>query len=511
MIRIPAYLLLFTALLSSCTGEEFTGIRPFEENPAYWQYNGRPVFLFGGSDRDNIFQWAGDGSRLEDHLDLLKSCGGNYIRCTMSSREYTREGYRWDLLPYPFTKKEGLYDLDRWNQVYWDKLETFLVETSERGIMVQLELWDRWNEFGQSGVKNPANGYGWFYSPFNPDNNINYDWGDSPLLKEGRTAFYNEFHYAAVRGDSLLLHYQHAFVRKIMDVVMDNGFDHVIFQVDNESGIGAEDLEPDPYWAGFIREYGLNKNPKHPVYVCTSRRFHFPSPHLTRDFQDPENPEIRVPIGNPAFNFCDISQNNGNSGQQHYDNFLWYRELVHGTGIRPINNVKCYHFNWCTGCDFHEGRYSPSDEEAIAKFWRNVFAGAASVRFHRETPYRAGGLRDGFGLTPEGQHYITGMNMFLDSVRIFSMVPDNSLLSHRQSNEAYCLAEAGIQYAVFFTGEGDRTVTLHTGSTGPGSVCWLDLAGNGWTQSSSIDISPHLQLEVPGDGALWVALIKTGF
>lgn len=77
----------------------FGQIKPYSENPLYWEYNGKPVLLFGASNSDNIFQWAGDGSKLTDHLDLLAGCGGNYIRCTMSSRSYTVEGHHWDRQP----------------------------------------------------------------------------------------------------------------------------------------------------------------------------------------------------------------------------------------------------------------------------------------------------------------------------------------------------------------------------------------------------------------------------
>ena len=127
-------------------------IQPYAGNPCYWEYGGRPVLLVGGSDRDNLFQWAGEGTKLADHLDLLKSCGGNYVRCTMSSREYTPEGYQWDLLPYPFAKVDGKYELRKWDRAYWEKFHTFLTETKRRGIVVQLEIWDRWNESGNSNV-----------------------------------------------------------------------------------------------------------------------------------------------------------------------------------------------------------------------------------------------------------------------------------------------------------------------------------------------------------------------
>ena len=93
-------------------------IQPFAENPRYWQYEGKPVLLLGGSVDDNLFQI----SDLSKQLDLLKSVGGNYVRNTMSSRDL---GNVW-----AFAKQEDLYDLDRWNDEYWRRFKTFLAETA---------------------------------------------------------------------------------------------------------------------------------------------------------------------------------------------------------------------------------------------------------------------------------------------------------------------------------------------------------------------------------------------
>jgi hypothetical protein len=57
-------------------------IQPYAGNPGYWQYKGAPVVLLGGTVDDNLFQIPD----LEEHLDLLASVGGNYIRNTMSDR-----------------------------------------------------------------------------------------------------------------------------------------------------------------------------------------------------------------------------------------------------------------------------------------------------------------------------------------------------------------------------------------------------------------------------------------
>jgi hypothetical protein len=54
---------------------------------------------------------------LEEHLDILKASGGNYIRNTMSSRNPGN--------PWGFKKLDnGLYDLEQWDNEFWDVLKT---------------------------------------------------------------------------------------------------------------------------------------------------------------------------------------------------------------------------------------------------------------------------------------------------------------------------------------------------------------------------------------------------
>jgi hypothetical protein len=75
-------------------------IRPWKENPYYWEYKGRPVLMLGGSDEDNLFN---NPPLMKRNLKALEKCGGNYIRCTLSSRD---KGNRW-----PFLKTADLFDL----------------------------------------------------------------------------------------------------------------------------------------------------------------------------------------------------------------------------------------------------------------------------------------------------------------------------------------------------------------------------------------------------------------
>ena len=92
-------------------------IQPDDENPRYWKYKGRRIVLLGGSDDDNLFQMPD----MEQHLDLLAACGGNYVRNTMSDRP--DKGHE----VYPFARNaDGKYDLEQWNDEYWNRFLNFL-------------------------------------------------------------------------------------------------------------------------------------------------------------------------------------------------------------------------------------------------------------------------------------------------------------------------------------------------------------------------------------------------
>jgi hypothetical protein len=116
--RVFAFVAIFVmAGNSSVVGADSTRIRPWTENPSFWQYQGRPVFFLGGSKDDNLFQVPD----LEEHLDAMARAGANYIRNTMSDR---RDG---GFEVYPFRKlPDGRYDLAQWNPEYWQRFEDML-------------------------------------------------------------------------------------------------------------------------------------------------------------------------------------------------------------------------------------------------------------------------------------------------------------------------------------------------------------------------------------------------
>ncbi|NMB49415.1 MAG: hypothetical protein GX997_02990, partial [Bacteroidales bacterium] len=129
---------IFLLITSGQAKNSFNSIQPWADNLWYWQYKGEPVMLLGASNDDNLFQWPVD--ILIPHLDSMKAIGANYVRNTMSDRP--DRGFEL----YPYKKlKNGKYDLNRWNDAYWNRFDFFLKETAKRDIIVQIEVWDRFD------------------------------------------------------------------------------------------------------------------------------------------------------------------------------------------------------------------------------------------------------------------------------------------------------------------------------------------------------------------------------
>ncbi len=91
------------------------------------------MFLLGGTSDDNLFQLTSPD--LQKELDRLADNGGNYVRCTMSSRDAN------DAYPVQQDAATQKYDFEQWNPDYWRRFETFLKETQDRDIIVQIEMW----------------------------------------------------------------------------------------------------------------------------------------------------------------------------------------------------------------------------------------------------------------------------------------------------------------------------------------------------------------------------------
>jgi len=430
------------------------GIDIYPANPRYWQYRGRPVLLLGGSVEDNLFQIPD----LSEHLDLLANAGGNYVRCTMSSRD---EGNVW-----PFARHGDLYDLDSWNPDYWLRFATFLEETHRRGIVVQIELWATFDFYREN----------WDLNPFNPKNNVNYTVRETRLPKVVKThpvKTDNNFFWSvpAEKNRQKVLHYQQRFVDRVLAYSLQYG--HVLYCMDNETSVTPE---WGAYWARYVRQAAENAGK---------------TVHVTEmwDPHDLNHAMHRATFDHPeTYTLVDVSQNNHQTGQRHYNGALHARKRL-DTEPRPMNNVKVY------GAD--GGRFG-NTRDGVERFWRNIFSGAASVRFHRPS--------SGIGLGELAQRMIRGARDVTDSFAFYRCEPRPDLLSEREEDEAYCLAEPGCAYAVYFPDGGDVLLDLG-GTEGTLDLRWYDVEEAQWGEVARIQGGRACRLTCPGAGQ-WAVVVR---
>ncbi|EMI21810.1 hypothetical protein RMSM_01265 [Rhodopirellula maiorica SM1] len=457
---------LLCVVVLGCSSSAFTAeplattdrICPNAVHPFYWQYKGEELLLLGGSVDDNLFQLTS----LTEHLDEMRAVGANYIRNTMSDRHDA--GFE----VYPFRKLDnGKYDLDQWNDEYWERFETMLRLTSERNIIVQIEVWDRF-DYSRNH---------WPPHPYNPANNINYTHETSGLAaKYPKHPGKNEqpffFTTPQQRNNTVVLKYQQKFVTKMLAHSLPYG--HVLYCIDNETN-GEEAWAT--YWAEFIRAKSETEN----LPVCITEMWddwNLTGPHHRRTLDHPKR-----------YDFVDVSQNNHQKSQLHWDNFQSLRnQLIEQP--RPINTVKTY------GADGN--KFGHTSQDGIERFWRHLIGGAASARFHRPP--------SGLGLSQHAKAAIVAARKLESLVPLWEVTPNNALLSERSKNEAYLAASAGKAYVVYFPQGGKVNVDLSAAKHRL-QAHWINIDSGQWGVKSSVPASKSVTLQAPSD-ANWCVVIK---
>ncbi len=442
-------------------------IRPWDDNPRYWQFQGEPTLLLGGFDTASPHTWAAeDPDQLIEHLDRLVEVGGNYLRCIT----YARDHWHPDL-PTPWRQLEdGRFDLEQWNETYWNGFERVLEEAAERGIVVQIEFWDGQNF--QRRWEGEESRERWRRNPYHPANNVNYTAADTTLPEDWEPSFTNDPHPALLtvpelNGDETVLHYQEQFVAQVLDRALE--YDNVLYAPKNESWAPQEWSN---HWAAFAREKAAARGRS--IYVGDMR--------FTPDAD---------PVVEHGFDFAELSQSASGAerpsgsdvGQGHFDAIVAEWSKLEDKPA-PSNSVKQY----------------AAGDEGVERVWRTIFAGQASARFHRPDW--------GHGLNERAQANIRSLREAADAIDVFHTQPHQNvenLLSNREDNEAYLMADPGRAYAVFFTSEGEEVELDASAIDGAMSLRWLDPNNAEWTSKEMLD-SGMIRLAKPGDGQ-WVAIV----
>ena len=205
--------------------------------------------------------------------------------------------------------------------------------------------------------------------------------------------------------------------------------------------------------------------------------------------------EHKATLDHPAlYDFVDISQNNHRPAHQHWANPQEIRRYIQASGhIRPLNSVKIYGAN--------TGRYG-STRDAQERLWRNIFGGLASSRFHRPP--------SGKGLSDIAQVHLKALRQVTDAIDIFQCEPHLDLLHERSWNEAYCTANPGVEYAVFFPDGGHVLLDVSAVDDRSLTVRWMDIRQGQWISEATEIITDdgHIRLTTPTEEGYWAAVVK---
>ncbi len=346
---------------------------PDTVHAGYWNYNGKTILLLGLSDQ-NLFSTENYLQDLTEH----SNSGANYIRINLSpdkSNQYT-----------PYLKEEGLYDLDKWNPEFWARFDTMLNESEERGVIVQLELWN----------SEAFEAEGWDKNPYNPKNNANlYGFSDP-------NEFFNNTPDQNI--NIRLLAYQQKWIDKILSYTLDRP--NVIYSVDNGMEISSTWYL---FWMQYMHRYASEQD-KH-IFISKPWKI-----------KDLHHVLYDISVENPEFGYFDISSNNSNNLNTLQENILSFRTKT----LKPANSL------------FQKDMIlnDSSGSTEISGFVINVLSGVASVSF--STP------------STKKTNVIRSIRMMQEETDFFNMSPCKKSSFDNHGKQVFCQTIPCKEYIVYF-------------------------------------------------------------
>jgi hypothetical protein len=209
-------------------------VKVCKENPSYFVYKGKPIFLQGyarlpgGDAVSNIkYNYPRDIENAADY-------GANLI--TISLFEPGKEFEPWE-------KVDDKYDLDKLYTRYFGRLSDYVATCAYHGLLVNIILWDE-------HTLRPQPEGEWRQNPMNPLNNSNLS-KDALDTQNALPGFYRTI--PALGGNPEVLKYQEALIHKVFSET--SRYRNVIYTLGSESA-PKEWFE---YWADFLHKEAANE------------------------------------------------------------------------------------------------------------------------------------------------------------------------------------------------------------------------------------------------------------
>lgn len=215
------FIALSAALLAAASAQDAVRIDP--SNPRYLLFGGKPLILISASEH-----YGSVVNRPFDYEKYLDDAQAHHMTMTRTFLLYREtQSARNPSSPVkpespdfiaPWVRTgpgkaldgEPMYDLDRWNPEYFNRLHAFLESASKHGIVVELTVFSNSYSDGNYALQ-----------PLRPANNLQHvgaaDWEEYITLK-----------------DPDLVRRQEDYARKIIDET--SAFDNVYYEICNEPG-----------------------------------------------------------------------------------------------------------------------------------------------------------------------------------------------------------------------------------------------------------------------------------
>jgi hypothetical protein len=408
-------------------------IKLHPQNPRYFQYQGKPtVLITSGEDYGSILNLD---FNYHMYLDELQSHGLNHARVfsgiyrEIPGVSFNIEGNAvaplkdryicpWARSGTPGARNEGnLFDLDTWDEKYFDRLKDFMYQAQERGIIIEFVLFCTFyfNYFGNAL---------WEICPLNNCNNIN-----STEKVEGYEV--HKLQYKRLMG------YQEKMVSKLVREL--NEFDNLFFEVLNEPWNDNIDME----WQ------------EHIVKLIAAEESNLPNKHLISmdiacGFEKIETPYENVSIYN--FHYASALTAIEN---QHLNKVIGYNETGFCGQDDDTYRTQAWEFMMSGGALFNNIDYSfsPGYEDGSFKNGPNQPGGGS-----RE-------LRRQLGI----------LKSFLESLDFIGMTPDKSPVRKifAVCPSIYMLTDRGKAYAAYIRAFDINSVLFEI-PTGHYMIEWID-------------------------------------
>lgn len=246
---------------------KFNGVlRKNPINPRYFtDAKGKAIYLTGSHNWMSVQDfWLADKPRkyfdFTAFLDMMEEKGHNFYRfwpysLHSSGSPWTKEKVLYDPLPYKRTGKgtaldgQPKFDLDQWNDEYFNRLRERLEEANRRGFYVSVMFFEAWSIHWATEELNP-----WPFHPYNIENNVNGVDGDPD--KDGMGDCYS-------LEVPLVVEYQKSFIRKVIDIT--NDLDNIIYEIANELPEDDRATLWHHHMLDYVKEYEKTKPKQHPV------------------------------------------------------------------------------------------------------------------------------------------------------------------------------------------------------------------------------------------------------